>query len=195
MQQLLSIFQRLKIQTRLVLYYITFAAITVGAVMYFAYTQTTQSLQTTVEDKLSTVAELKENGLSQWLEERQRNAVFLAKLPELQSLSAELLNPKSSVQKQNMARHELMKLLNIIVQRTADFQDIQILDLNGKTVVSMRPEVVGTSQREQPFFIQGLTKTFTQTFHHSDLLGGTVLTLSTPLFDDSREHLFCFRQA
>ncbi len=173
MQRLISIFQRLKIQTKLVVYYITFAVITVAAVIYFAYTQAIQSLQITVEDKLNTVAELKRDSLSQWVDEQQRNAVFLASLPELRSLSGELLNPELYIQDQ--ARTKLTKLLNVIVQRTADFQDIQIIDLDGQIVISAIPEIIGTFQQDQPFFIQGRSQTFTQPFYYSDLLGESVL--------------------
>ncbi len=189
MQRFLSIFQRLKIQTKLVVYYITFAIITVAAVIYFAYTQATQSLQITVEDKLNTVAELKRDSLSQWVDEQQRNAVFLASLPELRSLSGKLLNSELYIQDRDQARGELTKLLNVIVQRTADFQDIQIIDLNGQIVVSDIPKFVGTFQQDQPFFLQGLSKTFTQTFYYSDLLGDTTLTVATPLFDDAQKRI------
>ena len=110
MQRFLSVFSPLKIQTKLVVYYVTFAVITVTAVIYFAYTQAVQSLQATVEDKLNTVAELKEDGLSQWVDEQQRNAVFLANLPELRSLSGKLLDPDLSIQSRDLARGELTKL-------------------------------------------------------------------------------------
>jgi len=170
-------------------YYITFAVITVAAVIYFAYTQAVRSLQSTVEDKLNMVAELKEDSLSQWVDEQQRNAVFLANLPELRSLSGKLLNAESSIQNRVTAKGELTKLFNIIVQRTADFQDIQLLDLNGQVAISTRPEVVGSSQLEAPFFKQGLSKIFTQTFYSSDLLGSTTLTIATPLFDSSQKRI------
>jgi PAS domain S-box-containing protein len=189
MQRFLLIFQRLKIRTRLVIYYLTFAAITVVVVIYFAYTQAVRSLQTNVEDKLTTVAELKKDSLNQWVDEQQRNAVFLSRLPELRSLSGRLLNPEESLEDRIMAHGELTKLLNIIVQRTADFQDIQIMDLNGRVVVSVIPTAVGVSQADQPFFMEGLNKTFTQTFYHSDLLGGTTLTVSTPLFDEGQKRV------
>jgi signal transduction histidine kinase len=45
------------------------------------------------------------------------------------------------------------------------------------------PAIVGVSQEDQPFFAEGMSKTFTQTFYHSDLLDGTTLTVATPLFD------------
>jgi signal transduction histidine kinase/HAMP domain-containing protein len=185
----LAIFRQPKIQTRLVIYYVTFAVITVGTVIYFAYTQATYSLQTTVEDKLNTVAELKKDSLNQWVDEQQRNIIFLSSLPELRSLSGKLLNPEWPLEDRIRARDELTKLLNIIVQRTADFQDIQIMDLKGHIVVSVIPALVGVSQEDQPFFLEGVNKTFTQTFYHSELLDGTTLTVSTPLFDDAQKRV------
>lgn len=189
MQQFLSTIPRPKIQTKLVIYYVTFAVITLAAVIYFAYTQAIQSLQDTVEDKLNTVAELKQDSLNQWVDEQQGNAVFLANLPELRSLSGKLLSLGSSAQAQVPARQELTNLLKVIVQRTDDFQDIQIINSEGRIVVSAIPELVGQSQWEQPFFSQGRSKTYTQTFYTSDLLGGNTLTVATPLFDPSQKRI------
>jgi PAS domain S-box-containing protein len=189
MLSFLAIFRQPKIQTRLVFYYVTFAVITVVTVIYFAYAQATYSLQTTVEDKLTTVAELKKDSLNQWVDEQQRNIIFLSSLPELRSLSGKLLNPEWPLEDRIGAHDELTKLLNIIVQRTADFQDIQIMDLKGHIVVSVIPTLVGVSQEDQPFFLEGVNKTFTQTFYHSKLLGSTTVTVSTPLFDDAQKRV------
>src|SRR5215213_4062696 len=146
MLQFPSMFHRLGIQAKLVIYYITFAVITLSMVTFFAYNQAVQSLQTTVEDKLHTTAELKTSSLNQWVDEQQRNAIFLANLPELRSLSGTLLNPELPLEDRIMAHDELTKLVNIIVQRTAAFQDIQIMDLNGHIIVTVIPSLVGVAQ-------------------------------------------------
>jgi len=189
MQRFRSLFQGSKIQTRLVVYYATFAVITVAAVTYFAYTQAVQSLRFTVEEKLSTIAELKQDSLNQWVDEQQRNAVFMASLPELRTLSGKLLASDSSLIDREAAHGELTKLFNIIVQRTSDFQDIQITDPSGRIIVSALPGIVGKSQADEPYFLEGSSKTFTQTFYQSDLLGHATLTISTPLFDNTQKRI------
>jgi PAS domain S-box-containing protein len=185
MRTVLHKLQTFNIQTRLVVYYITFAILTLGVVVYLAYNQAVHSLEATVEDKLSVIASLKIDGLNRWVDEQQRNAVFLANLPEMRSLAGQLLNPNSSKEVRDIARWELTKLLTVIVQRTADFQDIQILDMNGTIAVSLIPRLDGVSQADQPFFTEGTSKTFTQPFYRSDQLEGITFTVSTPLFDNS----------
>jgi len=74
-----------KIQTQLIVYYAIFAIVTLTLVAYFAYTQAAKSLRSTVEDKLHTIAELKVDFLSHWVDEQQRNAIFLSSLPELRA--------------------------------------------------------------------------------------------------------------
>jgi PAS domain S-box-containing protein len=177
------------IQTQLVVYYITFALITVSAVIYFSYIQAAKSLEATVEDKLSVIAELKVDNLDRWVDEQQRNAVFLADLPELRSLSGELLDPNSSAEDRNTAQHRLRELLTIVAHRSADFQDIQIVDRSGEIVVSMIPRNIGVSQADQPFFQEGINKTFTQPFYESPLLNGITLTIATPLFDATQKRV------
>ena len=189
MRRLTSIFRRFNIQSRLVVYYTTFALITLSAVTYFSYTQAVKSLQSTIEDKLGVIAELKMDNLDRWVDEQESNAIFLASLPELRSLSGKLLNSDSPGVDRTSARRELTKLLTIIVQRTADIQDIQIIDLNGDVAVSMIAGINGISQADQPFFMEGVSKTFTQPFYVSKTLGDITLTIATPLFDNTQKRV------
>ena len=148
-----------------------------------------QSLRSTVEDKLHVIAELKMDTLNQWVQEQQRNAVFLSSLPELRSLSGKLLDQESSDVERVEAHDQLSDLLTIIVQRTTDFQDIQVIDTNGNIVVSTIAANTGVSQAGQPFLTEGLSKTYTQTFYDSDLLGKTTLTIATPLFNSQQRRV------
>ncbi len=182
-------FRNSKIQNRLVGYYVTFAVATVALLTYLTYTQAAQSLRRTVEDKLHTIAELKVYSLENWVDEQQGSALFLSRLPELQSLSGILLDPASSSQDRDSAQMELTNLVTLIAQRTSDYQDIQIIDLNGKVVVSVSSRNIGISQVEQPFFIEGQTRTFIQNFYDSDLLGGTTFTIAAPLFDSKEKRV------
>ena len=177
------------IQTQLVVYYTIFTLLTVGAVIYFSYAQAVKSLEATVEDKLSVIAKAKMDNLDRWVDEQQRNAVFLANLPELRSLSGLLLDPNSSTDNRIIAQQQLIDLLTIVVQRTSDFQDIQIMDLSGKIAVSTIPRNIGILQADQPFFREGSSKTFTQPFYKSSLLNEITLTIATPLFDTAQRRV------
>jgi len=182
-------FQNPKIQTRLIVYYVTFAVITVAFVAYVSYTQAAKSLRSTVEDKLDTVAELKMDFLNQWVDDQQRNAIFLTSLPELRTLAGILLNPDSLPGDREQAGGELTSLVTLIAQRSTDIQDVQILNQDGIVVVSASSMNVGRSQFDQPFFVEGQMKTFTQQFYKSDLFGKTTLTIATPLFDDEEKRV------
>ena len=178
-----------KIQNRLVGYYVVFAVFTIVLITNLTYTQAAQSLRLTVEDKLDTVAALEEDSLTQWVGEQQSTAIFLASLPELRTLAGNLLNPDSSTRDQVLARAELTNLVTLIAQRTSDYKDIQILDLDGRVVISVSSRNVDASQADQPFFEEGQKKTFIQDFYESDLLGETTLTISTPLFDSNNKRV------
>ena len=189
MSQLLSNHKNLSIQTRLFIYYTLFALVTLLTIMYFSYTQAVRALRSSVDDKLATIASLKIDSLNQWVDEQQSNAIFLGSLPELRSLAGKLLGDDSTAQQKAEARAELEKLLLIIVQRTDDFQDIQLIDSHGDIAVSMLEGNVGKSQADQPFFVEGTSKTFTQAFYESGLLGRTTLTVATPLFDSTQKRV------
>ena len=176
-----------KIQTQLVRYYAIFALFTLVLVTYLTYTQAAKSLRKTVEDKLGTVAALKVDSLNRWVDQQQSTAVFLASLPELRSLTGMLLDSDTHSQDRDVAERELTQLVTLIAQRTSEFRDIQILDLNGTIVISVAPGNVGISQADQIFFKEGQEKTFVQVFYTSDLFGLTTLTVATPLFDSGNK--------
>jgi signal transduction histidine kinase len=184
--------KKIKIQIKLVAYYGIFAMLTIATVAWFAYMQAARALEVSVEDKLNTIAQLKRDSLNQWVDEQQRLTIFLSNLPELRSLSGEMLDQNISSDRQHNARQKLTDLVLLIVQRTSDFSDIEILDLNGEILVSAIQGNVGFSQAGQPYFIQGQTKTFVQNFYRSDILDGTVITVSTPLFDSGQRRVGVF---
>ena len=192
MNQSPELFQKHKIQTRLILYYIVFAITTVAIVAYFAYSQAERSLRSSVQDKLHTVAALKMDFLNQWVDEQQSNAILLANLPELRLLAGRLLNEDTSTLDRARAREELVRLVTLITQRTTDFQDLQILDQQGVIVVSAIPANLGKAQSDQAFFLEGQSGIFTQGIYRSDLFGKPVLTVATPLFDDSQKRIGVF---
>ena len=135
------------------------------------------------------VKTLKVDNLDRWVDEQQRNAVFLANLPEMRSISGQLLESDAPLDEKDNARQELIELLTLVVQRTSDFQDIQIIDMNGEIAVSMIPNNIGISQADQSFFREGISKTFIQPFYKSSLLHEITLTIATPLFDDAQRRV------
>ena len=181
--------QKSNIQTRLIAYYIGFAVTTVALVAYFAYSQAERSLRSSVQDKLEIVAKLKVDFLNQWADEQQSSAILLSSLPELRHLSGLVLNRDTAPADQNRARQELARLVTLITQRSADFQDVQILDPDGVIVISTSPSNLGKSQSAEPFFIEGQTRIFTQGIYQSDLFGKPVLTVASPLFDDTNKRV------
>ena len=184
-----SLIQKLSIRTRLVVYYLAFALLMLSAVVYFSYMQAVTSLQTTMQDKLGVIAELQMNDLDRWVDEQQRNAIFLTSLPELRSYSGILLDANASAEDRALADRELTNLLTIIVQGTADLQDIQVIDSKGNIAVSLITENKGLSQAGQTFFTEGLSRTFTLPFYESELLDSTTLTVATTLFDNSQKRV------
>lgn len=189
MKKLPQRLQESKIQTRLITYYVIFAITTVVLVVYFAYSQAEESLRASVQDKLETVARLKVDFLNQWMDEHQNNAVLLASLPELRRLSGTVLDSSSSPADRNQATTELTRLVTVITQRATDFQDVQILDQDGRIVISTSSLNVGKSQSDQAFFTEGQTQIFTQGIYKSDLFGKPILTVATPLLDDTNKRI------
>ena len=180
------------IQARLIVYYTIFAVITVAFVAGVAYVQAAASLRANVEEKLATVAGLKMDFLNQWVDDQQRNVIFLASLPELRTLSGILLDPASSAGERMQAQENLTAFMTIIAQRSTDIQDVEILNEDGIIVASVYSLNVGRSQSDQTFFLEGRSKTHIQPFYRSVLFDKTTLTIATPLFDNDDKRLGVF---
>ncbi len=181
-----------KTQTKLVTYYGIFAFLTIAIVTYFSYYQAAQTLQASLEDKLQSIGRLKQDNINQWVDEQQRLVIFLSNLPELRTLAGQMLNDQLAYTERNEAQRQLTELILLIVQRTSDFIDIEILNMDGDIIVSASKNNIGISQADQPYFIEGKTKTFTQNFYQSDLLNSTTITISTPLFDNRERRVGVF---
>src|SRR5512140_679764 len=145
MQRFFATFRQSKIQTRLVIYYVAFAIATVGAVIYFAYTQTLRSLEITVGDRLNIVAELKQASLNQWVSQQRRAVTLLAKT-QLQPRIEQLFGQGASLAERETVRAEVTRQFKNIVENVTELEDIQVLDMNGQVLISTRPHLIGISE-------------------------------------------------
>ena len=189
---------RRSLVVKLVASFLVLSALTVAAVGFVVYQRARSSLQGTVFDRLDSAAEGKSASLDRWIDEQRRNVVFVAGLmggyetgegvtDALNEKVSELIAQEGPVDP--AARAAAQALLHFVVSKTADAQEFLVLDLEGNILVSTVPQHEGLSQAEETWFVEGSSNTYVQPVSQSALADSAVITIATPLFDQSGQRI------
>ncbi len=170
---------------RLVASFLVLSVLMVAVVAGVAYLRARASLESSVYDRLGSVADVKKDALDRWIDEQKRNVVFVGTLPGFGDTARVALDPTSPAADRTGAHDQLATLLSGIVQQTSDAQEFLLLDQDGKVLVSTSATHEGASLSAEPFFQNGLTDTSVQNVYRSSLTGLPTITISTPLFDQN----------
>jgi signal transduction histidine kinase len=184
-------FWKQNLMARLVGYFLLLSLLTVGLAVYLAYFRAAEDLQASIFDRLGAVAVLKENGLNRWVDEQRRNVVFVAWLPEVQVQATLLLSDEadSSSASYQAAYTLLSQYLEFVVTSTSDSQELFILNLEGKIILSTDKSHEGQVEAASPYFQRGRSATYVQKIYPSPLNGRPTITIATPLFDKDKRRV------
>ncbi len=157
-------------------------AIVIGV---FAYFQVIAVVTADTSDKLTAIAQVKENNLNRWVDEQKRNLVLIAALPEVRSEAGRLTALQTSPASRQQAARILSTYFTTVINTTVDVQEILLLDSSGVVLIASSPQHVGLTQAQETYFQNGLTSTQVTTFYFCALLNAPTITISTPLFDQA----------
>ena len=174
---------RRSLRARLVAYFLLLSTITVVVVGAAVYQRATADLTASVYDRLDAVAGIKADALDRWLDDQQRNVVFVGLMPGVGDSARDFLDPATSGADRTAAEARLRKALATVVGQTADAQEIYLTDLDGTIRISTFAGHEGTSVADQPFFVDGSSHTAVQNAYRSPLTGQPTVTVATPMFD------------
>ncbi|HET9938505.1 MAG TPA: response regulator [Gaiella sp.] len=184
--------RRRSLMARLVLTFLALSLLMVGIVGAVSYLRARDSLETTVFDRLSAAEQLKADSIDRWLDEQRRNVVFVAGLlggfqsgissdlgrDAKQSLTGDPGDPRLA-----SARAGVRSVLKYVVGQTADAQELLVLDLDGRVVVSTVPDHERRDQKSEEYFARGASNTYVHPVAPSPLTAKPTIIVSTPLFD------------
>ena len=180
---------RRSLVARLVLTFLILSVLMVAVVGVVSYLRARDALEASVFDRLDTAAGQKADSVDRWVDEQRRNVVFVAGLlGGLKSGSVELSRDVEQVltdprSRSGDAHDAVVSVLHYIVSRTADAQELLVLDLQGQIVASTVPAHEGLSQAGRDYFDRGSSATWVRPVASSELSGLPTLTIATPLFD------------
>ena len=181
---------RRSLLTRIVGSFLVLSLATIAILGVTSYLRARSALTDSLYERLESVSTLKDDSLKRWIDEQQRNIVFVGSLPSVRENAGILLGDgKAGGLEQYNAVGRLRDELSFIVERTSDAEQFYVLDLDGVVVASTAPEYEGRMLNAELFFQRGQSGTFVQSVSKSPLLGRPTITAATPLFDENQARI------
>src|SRR5215218_1597620 len=190
--------RRRSLMVRLVLTFLALSLLMVGIVGAVSYLRARGSLETTVFDRLNAAEQLKADSIDRWIDEQRRNVVFVAGLMGgFQSGTStgvgkdvqQVLAGAAGDARLAPARDGVRSVLKYVVSQTADAQELLVLDLDGRVVVSTVPDHERLDQKGEEYFTRGASSTYVHPVAPSPLTARPTITVATPLFDRNGQRI------
>lgn len=176
---------------QLVSSFLILSLIVLSLIGYLAFERAKESLTQSVFDRLSIAVTLKEDGLQNWLLNQKHDVVSLAQLPEINAQAQTLLSSSSTNPEYQSAQARLQKSLTSFRQHQSGLEEIFLLTVGGKTLVSTNRSQIGQYQPLVQFneVTTEYTDTVKSNFYRSPSQEKPLITLQTPIFDSDNQRL------
>jgi signal transduction histidine kinase/ActR/RegA family two-component response regulator len=170
---------------RLVRSFLVLSVLMVAAVGVIAFLLARDSLESSVHDRLGAVADAKTEALDRWIDDQQRNLVFIGTLPQVGRAGRTMLDRDSSPARREAAHDQLAAALTNTVKQQSEAEEYLVLDLQGRVRLATLPGHEGAPLHEQDFFKRGASATTVQNTYVFPLTDRPTITVATPLFADA----------
>jgi GAF domain-containing protein/HAMP domain-containing protein/anti-sigma regulatory factor (Ser/Thr protein kinase) len=180
---------------RLVSYYLLLSLATAGLVGFITYHRARDMLKQSVFDRLTAVANLKEEDLRHWVLESRDEVLLLAGLPGFRSEAVQLLQVHPSEQARANPEHQaaydfVSEVLNTVLKSKAPFRELAIVShSSGRVVVSTDKRYEGQYRNQDTYFRRATHDVFVQNIYISPHTGELTITIAAPLLDADDQRL------
>lgn len=163
----------MKIGTKIILIITVLIAISAitGSATYFITAK--QIIETKINAHLESVATLKENQLSNFLNVQKERVVEIASEQEFISGVVNATTDKAGIR----------KLLQERLLLQSDVIDFSVLKLDGEVLASTDPSQEGKFRLDETYFVNGQKETYIQNFYHDIAISRLASTVATPIKD------------
>lgn len=117
--------------------------VTVGVVGGFAFLNAREALKQAAFERLSAAATLKEEEITRWFEDQQRDFLLVTQFPDVQRNFQILLNSKASEADYRNAYKVLSDYLTNMVEIKPSLGEISILDRSNRIILSTNKQREG----------------------------------------------------
>ena len=133
---------KLSLTTKIANYFLLLALISVGIVGGVAYLRARQALQQAAFARLNVAATLKEEEISRWFEDQQRDFLLTSQMPDVRKNLNILLSYPTTAEREQ-AYQVLAWYFQVVTQIKPSLKEIFVLDRSNKIILSTNPEREG----------------------------------------------------
>ena len=179
-------FWKRSLLNQLVSYFSVLSVVTVSIVAWAAYTRAKDSLQQSVQDRLTVATSLKEFQLNQWVETQRKDVLLMSQLPEIQQQIAILLTVDNLDPSYKIAVDRLTKYFADIIAVKPSLQSV-LITTNGGFVIFVYGENTNIQGKFRPlgdpttYFTREGANAVVPNFYTSN--GKSAITFATPILD------------
>ena len=180
-------FWKQHLTTRVASYFLLLSLVTVGIVGGVIFVRVREAIKETAFYRLSAAASLKEEEISRWFKDRERDFLLISKFPEIQAKLRILLGLEIADEfTKKKSYNDLYNYLAVVAESKPAFQEIFIIDRRNRVIVSTN------RSREGKYEIAANLTYFERVeseenippvFYVSPITGKPSVTFATPLRD------------
>ena len=166
---------------RLVVYFMLLSLVTVSLIVATAFLQARTALQDAAFDRLRVAATLKEDALTQWIDDQRQDLLLMAEFTAVQDQVRTLLRYPPDDPVYQAAYRGLRETLTAVNAGKAAWQEMLILSDQGQVTLSTDSTHEGETRALDRFFTQGQIRTFVQKAYLLPETFQPTITIATPL--------------
>ncbi|HHP7230684.1 MAG TPA: ATP-binding protein [Xenococcaceae cyanobacterium] len=174
---------QLSLTNKIANYFLLLALITVGIVGGVAYFRARKALQQAAFDRLSVAATLKEEEITRWFEDQQRDFLLTTQMPDV-TKNLNLLLSSPLIEERELAERTLTWYFQRVTQIKPSLQEIFVLDRSNKIILATNSERKGDYEILANFtYVEEvkLGANFAPIFYVSPVTRKPAITLAHPL--------------
>jgi len=175
------------IRTRLLIAFTVVALLPVFILVVGLAIGSLQGVRQSTTGQLEAVAVLKEGEINEWLDNLLIELEIILSEPQVQAHEKVLMSAIPGSDEYQTAQQKLVGRLQQILEQTGRFDELFLLDLAGKVVLSTDPTQEGRARGNRPYFRQGLEGPFIQSPYYSPTDMRTFLHVSHPFMNEQGE--------
>jgi len=181
-------FWKSSLLAQLVSYFSLLSVATVSIVAWAAYTRAKDSLQQSVQDRLTVATSLKEFQLNQWVDTQRKDVLLMSQLPEIQQQISVLLTVDRLEPGYQIAVERLTKYFSDIIAVKPSLQSI-LITTNGGFVIFVYGDNTNTKGKFRPlgdpttYFTREGANAVVPNFYTAN--GKSAITFATPILDQN----------
>ncbi len=180
MKKFLHLFRSLK--WRMVLSFYVIFLVFLLIVTVLDHFQSRETMQASVVDRLTAIAEQKEDTLVQWIHTQQRELLLLAELEPVKAHVRILLREEENSGPYLDAYSRVDTVAGTVVEKKKSLKELFVLHrTGGKAVYSTKKERIGSYHVQSSYFHEGMKGTFIQGIYPSPDTVKPEMTVATPV--------------